>query len=113
MLHKDLRDFLDYLRTKGELAQITEPVDSKYEVAAYIRKSSDLQGPAFLFNSVNDSTYRMAGGIFCSPSKAIHALKSDSHEMALDRFSHGLENVQMIETDFQYVCMQGCAIPVG
>jgi UbiD family decarboxylase len=91
MLHPDLRSFLDYLYEKGELARLPGPVDPRFEVAAYIRKSSDVGGPAFLFQSAVGSEMRLAGGVFSSPSKAEHALRADGPRQALERFMEGLE----------------------
>ena len=92
MLHKDLRGFLSYLSDQGELAHVPEPVDPRFEIAAYIRKSSDVLGPAFLFDNVKGSDMRVAAGVFCSPVKAEHALRAAGPSEALDVFAHGLEN---------------------
>ena len=92
MLHKDLRGFLSYLSDKGELAHIPGPVDPLYEIAAYIRKSSDMLGPAFLFDEAKGSEMRVAAGVFCSPSKAEHALRAAGPTDALEVFMNGLDN---------------------
>ncbi len=92
MLHLDLRSFLDYLGERQDLATITREVDPLYEVAAYIRKSSDRQGPAFLFENVRGSDMRFVGGVFCSPNKAVHALKARDQHEATQRFLEGLAN---------------------
>ena len=92
MLHIDLRSFLEYLRERRDLATITREVDPMYEVAAYIRKSSDLQGPTFLFENVRGTDMRVTGGVFCSANKAVHALKASDHREATQRFFGGLAN---------------------
>lgn len=91
MLHPDLRSFLEYLYERRELARLPGPVNPRFEVAAYIRKSSDVGGPAFLFESVKGSNMRMAAGVFSSPSKAEHALRANGPREALERFMEGLE----------------------
>lgn len=49
----DFRTFLDYLEKEGQLVRIKKPVSVKHEIAAYIRKSSDVGGPAFLFENID------------------------------------------------------------
>jgi 4-hydroxy-3-polyprenylbenzoate decarboxylase/2,5-furandicarboxylate decarboxylase 1 len=90
----DLRAFLDRLRACGELVSIARPVDPDLEIAAYIRKSSDMGGPAFLFERVRGSDMRVVGGVFCSPRKALLALETDDHHAAIERFVHGIEHAQ-------------------
>lgn len=82
----DLRSFLAYLDERGDLACVDQPVDPRFEIAAYIRRSSDLAGPAFLFRNVKGSEMRVAGGLFCSAGKALHALETDDHKAAVERF---------------------------
>jgi 2,5-furandicarboxylate decarboxylase 1 len=86
MAMKDLRSFLANLDERGELATVSRQVDTRYEIAAHIRRSSDVQGPAFLFNDVKGSDLRVAGGLFCSRAKALHALEVERHEDAVERF---------------------------
>jgi UbiD family decarboxylase len=88
----DLRQFLDYLAERGELITVEEPVDPRYEVAAYIRKSSDLRGPAFRFPHVRGYTMPIVGGVFCSPIKALLALETTDHREALERFVNAIQN---------------------
>lgn len=51
MPNLDLRSFIDYLREKGELIDIDKPVSIDHEISAYVRKSCDQNGPAFLFHN--------------------------------------------------------------
>ena len=62
----DPRDFLDYLEERDELLRISKEIDPVFEVAAYIRKTSDQQGPALLFENVKGSEVTMVGGIFAT-----------------------------------------------
>jgi 4-hydroxy-3-polyprenylbenzoate decarboxylase len=55
MPFKDLREFIAHLEDQKELRRIRKSVDTKYEIAAYIRKTSDIKGPALLFENVKDS----------------------------------------------------------
>ena len=52
MPFNDLREFITYLEGEGELIRTQKPVNVKYEISAYIRKTSDEQGPALLFDNV-------------------------------------------------------------
>jgi 2,5-furandicarboxylate decarboxylase 1 len=88
----DLRSFLADLDDRGELATVDDPVDRNYQIAAYIRRSSDAQGPAFLFNEVKGSPMRAAGGLFCTRSKALHALEVERHQDAVERFMAAIAN---------------------
>ncbi len=60
----DPRDFLEHLEERKELLRITAEVDPKFDIGAYIRKTSDQQGPALLFENVKGSGMVVAGGIF-------------------------------------------------
>jgi 2,5-furandicarboxylate decarboxylase 1 len=86
MTARDLRSFLAYLDERGELATVDQRVDPKFEISAFIRASSDVSGPSFLFNHVAGSAMRVAGGLFCSTGKALHALEAPDHHSAVERF---------------------------
>ena len=62
---KDLRGWLDYLEKQDMLVRVKKEVDTKYEIAAGIRKTSDIDGPALLFENIkNYPNWKVAGGIF-------------------------------------------------
>ena len=92
MPFKDLREFITYLDEQKELRRIRKPVDIKYEIAAYIRKTSDVKGPALLFENVKDSRTPVAGGIFATRKRALLALDTTDKECA-DKFKHALEHL--------------------
>ena len=48
-MFEDLRGYLTHLESQGQLLRVAEPVDVKYEIAAGMRKTSDIEGPALLF----------------------------------------------------------------
>src|ERR687891_1216400 len=63
----DLRGFLSHLESQGQLLQVNDEVDVKYEIAAGMRKTSDIDGPALLFNKVkNYPGWRVLGGLFAT-----------------------------------------------
>src|SRR6266568_1689228 len=92
MALEDLRSFLAHLDERGELATVDDAVDRRYEIAAYIRRSSDVQGPAFLFNHVKGSSMRAVGGLFCTRGKALLALEVERHQDAVERFVDAIAN---------------------
>jgi 4-hydroxy-3-polyprenylbenzoate decarboxylase/2,5-furandicarboxylate decarboxylase 1 len=87
----DPRDFLEYLEERRELVRITEEVDPKFEIGAYIRKTSDQQGPVLLFENVKGHDIAAVGGIFASRRRVLMALEAGSDEV-YDRFQDGVAN---------------------
>lgn len=66
MPFEDLRYFLNYLEENGNLLRVQKEVDTRYEIAAYIRKTSDQRGPALLFERVRGFQTCVAGGLFAT-----------------------------------------------
>jgi len=66
-MFEDLRAFLDHLESQKQLLRVREPVEVKYEIAAGMRKTSDIQGPALLFENVKGYPgWRVLGGLFAT-----------------------------------------------
>ncbi|MBI2880326.1 MAG: UbiD family decarboxylase [Candidatus Tectomicrobia bacterium] len=84
----DPRVFLEYLEERRELIRISDEVDPKYEISAYIRKTSDQQGPALLFEKVKGHDMAVAGGIFASRRRVLLALETPAEEVH-ERFHSG------------------------
>ena len=87
----DPRDFLEYLEERNDLLRISEEVDPKFGISAYIRKTSDQQGPALLFENVKGHDTAVVGGIFASRRRVLMALGADP-ENIYERFDHGVCN---------------------
>ena len=87
----DPRDFLEYLEERRELVRVTDEVDPKYDIGAYIRKTSDQQGPAVLFENVKGHDMAAVGGIFASRRRVLMALDTDSAEVH-EKFDGGVSN---------------------
>lgn len=67
MLFEDLRGFLEKLERENQLLKVNREVDTRYEIAAGIRKTSDVEGPALLFENVkNHPGWRVLGGLFAT-----------------------------------------------
>jgi 2,5-furandicarboxylate decarboxylase 1 len=68
---EDLRSFLTALEEAGELKRISREVKTEFEIAAYIRKASDVGGPAFLFENVRGFPgWRVTGGLYGTLARA-------------------------------------------
>ena len=62
---EDFRDYLNYLEKNGKLVKVKKEVDTRFEIAAGIRKISDTDGPALLFENIKDYPgWRVAAGIY-------------------------------------------------
>ncbi len=46
--YADLREFMEVLRDRGDLMTVDREVNPVFEVTAYTRATSDLEGPAIL-----------------------------------------------------------------
>lgn len=81
MAFEDLRQFLNCLGESGNLVRVEKEVDPRYEIAAYIRKTSDQRGPALLFERVKGSDMQVAGGIFAHLRLAASALECNTDDL--------------------------------
>jgi UbiD family decarboxylase len=61
----DFRAYLQALERARQLVRVDKPVSPELEVAAYVRKSSDSGGPAFLFTNVTGHPgWTLAAGLY-------------------------------------------------
>jgi 2,5-furandicarboxylate decarboxylase 1 len=60
----DLREFLAALEDRGDLLRVQRPVDWEYEAVELTRQSSEVDGPALLFESMRDSSFSCLSGLF-------------------------------------------------
>src|SRR5262245_54569196 len=66
-MFEDLRNFLTHLESQKQLLRVKDAVDVKYEIAAGMRKTSDIEGPALLFDNVKGFPgWRVLGGLFAT-----------------------------------------------
>ncbi len=85
MPYRGLRDFLNRLAETGDLVEVEKAVDIKYEIAAYIRKTSDEDGPALYFKNVKGYNVPVVGGLFANRRKFLLAMESTEQE-AVQKF---------------------------
>ena len=59
------RQYLQDLENAGQLVHVKKEVSPEFEIAAYVRKSSDTMGPAFVFENVKGHPgWRLAAGLY-------------------------------------------------
>jgi 4-hydroxy-3-polyprenylbenzoate decarboxylase/2,5-furandicarboxylate decarboxylase 1 len=92
MPFKDLREFLMLLDDKGQLLRTRKPVDLKFEISSYIRKTSDEQGPALLFHNVRNSKIPVLGGAFATRERAFLALETTARDY-VNKFHNALDHL--------------------
>ena len=87
----DPRSFLETLEERNDLLRIRDEVDPKYGISAYIRKTSDQEGPALLFENVKGHDMAVVGGIFACRRRLLMAMEYDSDNI-YERFGDGIAN---------------------
>jgi 4-hydroxy-3-polyprenylbenzoate decarboxylase/2,5-furandicarboxylate decarboxylase 1 len=92
MPYRDLREFLARLESEGQLRRVTRPVRTEFEIAAGIRRMSDIKGPALLFENVVGHDMPVAGSLFADRAKALLALEVGSPREGNEKFLKGLHN---------------------
>ena len=99
MPFKDLREFLSLLEQKGDLLRTKKPVDVKFEISSYIRKTSDERGPALLFENVKNFDMPVVGGLFATRERAFLALETSPQDY-VNKFQNALEHLVPPEIGF-------------
>jgi 4-hydroxy-3-polyprenylbenzoate decarboxylase/2,5-furandicarboxylate decarboxylase 1 len=74
---KDMRSMLELFRAQGDLRSVTEPVSLVHGVAAGIRATSRVNGPALSFENVAGATMPIVGGLYASRRRLLSALGAD------------------------------------
>ena len=82
-MYQDFRDFLNLLEKNGKLVRVQREVDTRFEIAAGIRKVSDIDGPALLYENIrNYPGWRIAAGVFATRKLLALALGDALHQTA-------------------------------
>ncbi|HXV49602.1 MAG TPA: UbiD family decarboxylase [Candidatus Binatia bacterium] len=85
-MFEDLRGFLAHLEDLGQLKPVNDEISVKYEIAAGMRKTSDIEGPALLFENVKGYPgWRVLGGLFATRKLVSLGLGVPQDEM-LERY---------------------------
>lgn len=69
------------LERNGDLLRLSRPIDWSYEAVALTRQTSDLQGPALLFDNMKDSTFPCLSGLFAARRRVAWALGVDEDSL--------------------------------
>jgi 4-hydroxy-3-polyprenylbenzoate decarboxylase/2,5-furandicarboxylate decarboxylase 1 len=88
--YRDLREFIDRLEAEGQLARVARPVETRFEIAAGIRRMSDIKGPALWFENVVGHSMPVVGSLFADRAKALLALEVSSPAEGNEKFLRGL-----------------------
>ena len=95
-----LRQFIQLLEEDGELLRITDEVDLKFDISGYIRNTSDVEGPALLFENVKGHSMPVAGGLFSSRRLMLKAM-GIREEDAISHYLDAMQNLsepQLVDT---------------
>lgn len=104
----DLRKFIMYLFEKGEIKEIKKKVSVNHEIAAYVRRSCDIGGPAFLFNNVKEfPKQQIVAGLYGTARRVNLAIGWGGEELtqqeALKKYIWAMENCWKAPLDFSSV----------
>ncbi|MCP3675174.1 MAG: 4-hydroxy-3-polyprenylbenzoate decarboxylase [Gammaproteobacteria bacterium] len=78
MDYKDLRDFIQYLESRGELKRITQQVDPYLEMTEISDRTLRAGGPALLFENPKDSNIPVLTNLFGTPKRVAMGMGQDS-----------------------------------
>jgi UbiD family decarboxylase len=74
------------------LLKTKKPVDVKFEISSYIRKTSDQRGPALFFENVKNFNMPVVGGVFATRERAFLALETSSEDY-VHKFQNALDHL--------------------
>jgi UbiD family decarboxylase len=87
----DLRAFLNLLEEKKDLVHISRPTSPNFEVAAGIRKTSSIEGPALFFDNVVGHSMPVVGGLYAVRRRAVLGLETTPDKIH-SKIMEGLKN---------------------
>ena len=80
--YQDFRGFLNLLEKKDKLKRVQREVTTRFDIAAGIRKVSDTDGPALLYENIKDYPgWRVAAGVFATRKLLALALEVPEEKM--------------------------------
>lgn len=107
---RSMREFIELLSQREDLVKIPRTVSPLFEVAAGIRKTSQLAGPALWFESVAGYDMPVVGGVYAARRRLMWGWEVESSEF-FGRFAAGMERpiapVEIAEGPCQEVCWFG------
>ena len=94
MKYKDLRDFVRFLESKGELKRINTPVSSELEIAEVCDRVVKRGGPALLFENVEGYDIPVLINMYGTEQRMAWALGVQKLDDLVDRVQHLLGLMQ-------------------
>lgn len=91
MPYKDMREFMEFLKKRGELNVCQKEVSAKIEIARITDKSSKAYGPAILFENVKGFKNPVVTGLFGNYDRCFLAIDTNKYD-GFKKMAHGLEN---------------------
>ena len=88
MPYQDFREFLDALRSAGELLELDRVVSPELEVAKAMRKSASVSGPALIFKNTG-TEFPLVGGVYNTRAKGLIALQTTESDI-FDKVLRGM-----------------------
>ena len=94
MPYRDLREFIAFLESKGDLRRISAPVSTELEMTEIAYRSLRADGPALLFENVVGHGMPVAINLFCSVRRMNWALEVEDADALAARLEAMIEMVQ-------------------
>lgn len=86
MAWESFREWVRDLKGRGDILEIDDPVSTEFEIAAYIKRSCNENGPAFRFTDVEGSEFPVVGGLYGAQRRLLDGLGVDSHPAGVERY---------------------------
>ena len=94
MPYQDLREFIAFLESKGDLRRISVPVDPELEITEIAHRMLRADGPALLFENVIGHDTPVAINLFCAERRMNWALDVENADELAGRLESMIEMVQ-------------------
>ncbi len=75
---KDMREFIDFLDTKGQIRHVTEEIDPDWEVNYITRTTLQKLGPCVIFDNIKGAKYPLVTGLLAEDKRFLWALGLDN-----------------------------------
>ena len=94
MPYRDLREFIAFLESKGDLKRISAPVEPELEMTEIAHRLLRSDGPALLFENVVGHDMPVAMNLFCAERRMNWALEVEDADRLAARLEAMIEMVQ-------------------
>ena len=87
-----MRDFLDMLARAGQLANVDRPVDTRFEVAAILKKAEAENGPAIRFDNVRGYDLPIVSGLYSLETRTAMAINANTRQDIPRKINEGISH---------------------